>query len=84
MCIRDRHLGELIEKLLDLVKEHHISINTDITMLGRSMITIEGTLTACAPQVSLSLIHIFSFLYSMNPHRNAKSQIQWLIVMYKL
>ncbi len=56
MGFGDMHLGELIEKLLDLVKEHHIAINTDITMLGRSMITIEGTLTACAPDVNLMQI----------------------------
>lgn len=56
MGFGDMHLGELIEKLLDLVKAHHISINTDITMLGRSMINIEGTLTACAPGVNLMQI----------------------------
>lgn len=69
MGFGDMRLGELIEKLLDLVKKHHIAIYTDITMLGRSMITIEGTLTACAPEVNLmqilssymssSLIHEF-------------------------
>ena len=56
MGFGDMHLGELIERLLDLVKEHHISINTDITMLGRSMITIEGTLAVCAPDVNLMQI----------------------------
>lgn len=56
MGFGDMHLGELVEKLLDLVKKHNIAINTDITMLGRSMITIEGTLTACAPDVNLMQI----------------------------
>lgn len=53
MDFGNMRLGELIEKLLDLVKEHHIAINTDITLLGRSMITMEGTLSACAPEVNI-------------------------------
>lgn len=53
MGFGDMHLGELIESLLDLVKEHHISINADVTMLGRSMVTIEGTLRDCSPDVNL-------------------------------
>ena len=58
------HLGELIERLLDMVKDHHISITPDITMLGRSMITIEGTLSACAPDVNLLQI-LSSYMSSM-------------------
>lgn len=58
------HLGELIERLLDMVKDHHISITPDITMLGRSMITIEGTLSACAPDVNLLQI-LSAYMSSM-------------------
>lgn len=57
-------LGELIEKLLDLVKDHHIAINTDITLLGRSMITMEGTLSACAPEVNILQI-LSSYMSSL-------------------
>ena len=46
-------VGKLIEKLLDLVKSHKIAINPDITMLGRSMITMEGTLKICSPEVNM-------------------------------
>ena len=46
-------LGKLIEKLLDLIKFHNISISPDITLLGRSMITMEGTLKICAPEVNM-------------------------------
>ena len=58
-------LGELIEKLLDMVKEHHIAINMDITLLGRSMITMEGTLSICSPKVNILQIlsaHMSSLL----------------------
>lgn len=82
MGFGDMHLGELIEKLLDLVKEHHISINTDITMLGRSMITIEGTLTACAPQVSLMQIlssyMSSAFLHDLNIKRELRHKARLL------
>ena len=43
-------LGELIERMLSLVKEHRLAITPDITLLGRSMVTMEGTLAACAPE----------------------------------
>ncbi len=64
MDLGNMHLGILIEKLLDLVKEYHIAITPDITMLGRSMITIEGTLSACAPEVSLLQI-LSAYMSSM-------------------
>lgn len=53
MDLANMDLGILIQKMLDLVKEYGISITPDITMLARSMVTIEGTLSACAPNVSL-------------------------------
>lgn len=46
-------LGDLIERLLQLVKDHRLAITPDVTLLARSMITIEGTLSACAPDVNL-------------------------------
>ena len=42
-----------IERLLDMVKQHKIAIPSDITLLGRSMITMEGTLRACSPNVNM-------------------------------
>ncbi|WP_346906566.1 ABC1 kinase family protein [Faecalicatena orotica] len=46
-------LGTLIERMLELVKDHRLAITPDVTLLGRSMITMEGTLTACAPDVNI-------------------------------
>ena len=46
-------LGNPIERLLQLVKDHRLAITPDVTLLARSMITIEGTLSACAPDVHL-------------------------------
>lgn len=65
MGFGNMNLGELIEKMLDLVKRHHIAISPDITLLGRSMITMEGTLTVCAPEVNIMQIltnHMSSLL----------------------
>ena len=58
-------VGDLIEKLLDMVKSHNIAIPSDITLLGRSMITMEGMLSACAPDVNMFQIlssHMASIL----------------------
>lgn len=60
------NLGKLIQEALDLIKQHHIAVNADITLLGRSMITIEGTLSSCSPDVNLMQIlssHMSSLLF---------------------
>lgn len=46
-------LGKLIERLLSLVKLHKIAIHSDLTILCRSMITLEGTLRICSPSVNM-------------------------------
>ena len=46
-------LGELMEDALDLLKKHKIAIDSDITLLARSMVTMEGTLKLCSPQVNM-------------------------------
>lgn len=46
-------LGELMEDALDLLKKHQIAIDSDITLLARSMVTMEGTLKLCSPQVNM-------------------------------
>ena len=51
-------LGDLIERLLQLVKDHRLAITPDVTLLARSMITIEGTLNItknAQAQVNLQL-----------------------------
>lgn len=64
-------VGKLIEKLLDLVKSHKIAINPDITMLGRSMITMEGTLKICSPEVNMLEI------LSGHMSRQLLNEFQW-------
>lgn len=46
-------LGELMEDALDLLKKHQIAIDSDITLLARSMVTMEGTLKLCSPEVNM-------------------------------
>ena len=59
-------LGDLLERLLQLVKDHRLAITPDITLLARSMITIEGTLSTFAPDVNLLRIlsiHMSNLLF---------------------
>lgn len=51
MDLGSMHLGELTERLLDLVKNHNIAMPTDITLLGRGIVTMEGLLAVCSPNV---------------------------------
>lgn len=46
-------LGELMEDALNLLKKHKIAIDPEITLLARSMVTMEGTLKVCSPQVNM-------------------------------
>jgi ubiquinone biosynthesis protein len=47
------NLGELMEDFLDILKSHKIAVTSDITLLARSMITMEGTLKICSPNVNM-------------------------------
>lgn len=53
MDLGSMNLGDLMEDLLDLLKCHKIAISPDITLLARSMVTMEGTLKICSPEVNM-------------------------------
>lgn len=46
------HLGKLMQDMLELAKQHGIMMPQGITMLGRGVMTIEGVLTFCCPEVN--------------------------------
>ncbi len=46
----------LISEFLNLIRQNHIRIPADISLLARSMITMEGTLKIVSPKVNLSTI----------------------------
>ncbi|MGN1387666.1 MAG: ABC1 kinase family protein [Bacillus sp. (in: firmicutes)] len=45
-------LGQLFEELIDLCNRHSIRTPARITMLARGVVTIEGVLSACCPDVN--------------------------------
>lgn len=51
--IQDIDLGKLVTELLDLAGKHHIRMPSAITMLARGLITLEGVLNACCPNVNM-------------------------------
>ena len=66
MGIGSMNLGQLTEDLLSMLKKHNIAISSEITMLARSMVTIQGTLTLCSPDINLVQIlsnHMTGILY---------------------
>ncbi|MDD4169559.1 MAG: AarF/UbiB family protein [Desulfotomaculaceae bacterium] len=46
------HLGQIMEEVKDILVYHQISLPSGITMLGRGIVTIEGVLKVCSPQVN--------------------------------
>ena len=47
------NLGKLVQELLDLAKRHNIGMPSSITMLARGVMTIEGVMSKCCPEISL-------------------------------
>ena len=45
-------LGQLFEEILEVCNRHNIRMPARITMLARGVVTIEGVLSACCPDVS--------------------------------
>lgn len=45
-------LGQLLEEMLEVCNRHNIRMPARITMLARGVVTIEGVLSACCPEVN--------------------------------
>lgn len=52
------NMGQMLEELMDLAKTNGIALPAGLSMLGRGVMTIEGVITACSPQVSVIQIII--------------------------
>lgn len=66
MGIGSMNLGQLTEELLTLLRNHKIAISAELTMLARSMMTIQGTLALCSPEINILEIlsnHMSGMLY---------------------
>jgi ubiquinone biosynthesis protein len=51
--LADINLGLLVQQVLDIAHEFDITIPASITMLARGLMTLEGVLAKCCPNVSL-------------------------------
>lgn len=56
MDFGNMNIGKLFQEVLDVVRENHIEIPSELTLMCRSMLTIEGTLALVSPEVSLMQI----------------------------
>ena len=52
MDLGSMNMGQMVQELLDLARNNGIGMPTGVTMLGRGVMTIEGVLAACCPEVS--------------------------------
>ena len=53
MGLASINLGEFIQEMMELAKRHSIRMPSNITMLARGIVTLEGVLSKCCPNVSL-------------------------------
>ena len=57
------NMGDVIFELLDIAKRHNISMPSNITMLARGVLTFEGVISRCCPELSMMealSAHVFS------------------------
>ena len=47
------NLGAVFQEFMQLANKHHIILPQSVTMLGRGVMTIEGVLLYCAPEINL-------------------------------
>lgn len=52
MNLSNLNLGKLLVEMQTLAREHHIVMPSGVGMLGRGIVTIEGVLSACSPDVN--------------------------------
>lgn len=52
MDLGSMNLGEMFQEIIEMCNRHGIAIPASITMLGRGVMTIEGVLEACCPDVN--------------------------------
>jgi ubiquinone biosynthesis protein len=53
MELADIHLGFIMQEVKDILNFHQISLPSGLSLLARGLVTIEGVLAACSPQVNL-------------------------------
>lgn len=46
-------LGQMLEEILTLAKQHHIAMPKGVSMLGRGVLTLEGVLAVISPEINL-------------------------------
>ena len=82
MDLANLHFGQLIAQIIDICNDHQISMPQGISMLGRGVLTIEGVLAACSPQVNIYQImanHVSSAMLSdMNTAKELHSAVKFL------
>lgn len=65
--LADIDLAKVIEELLELARVHSIRMPASITMLARGVLTMEGVLAACCPEVNMLQIitsHLSDHLFT--------------------
>lgn len=77
------NLGPLIEGCLTIIKTNKIQVPADLTLLARSMITMEGTLGQVSEHVNLIEILANHMRHKIQSELDLKTQLmQWAQVLY--
>ena len=71
----DFNLGPLVEGCFTIIKSNHLAVPADLTMLARSMVTMEGTLGKISEKVNLVEILANHMRYKIQNELDLKTQI---------
>ncbi|HHW30389.1 MAG TPA: AarF/ABC1/UbiB kinase family protein [Clostridiaceae bacterium] len=76
------NLGELLSKMFEIANCHNISTPQGLSMLGRGILTIEGVLAACSPDINFIQVitnHMSkSILFDINVLKELSTSIESL------
>lgn len=68
-------MGVLSQQIMNILRIHRIACPHGLTMFGRGVMTIEGLMQKCCPEVSF--VEIFSKALSMDYKRNFNWKEEW-------
>jgi ubiquinone biosynthesis protein len=82
MDLSSLNLGELISRIFEIANSHKITTPQGFSILGRGILTIEGVLAACSPEINFLQVistHISkSILHDINIIKELSSSVESL------
>ncbi|MBO7365029.1 MAG: AarF/ABC1/UbiB kinase family protein [Lachnospiraceae bacterium] len=79
MSMAEMNMGALVEEFLALLKQHRLTLPSGLTMLGRSLIVIQGSLTGLDPDANvMEIVARYAAKDGMKEWFSAEKAREWI------